>query len=386
MAARFKRRSGSSPPPPGMCPALHPTPRSFASAALAGALALLAIAPSSDARTVHIRGTAYEFNNTGVLLRGATIRVAEHPRLRATTRGDGSYELAVPDRATVTPYIIAAGYHTIYLQTFRTDGEDLDRVNFQTPTESVYRALAALLGVPLGPGGEPRACAIVSTFNTRNVRDVSFRQFTAYGAHGVPGATAFASPRLPAPIYFNSQVVPDPAQRRSSVDGGVIWPRVPAGVYRIRGRHPSTRFASFVATCTPGRIVNANPPWGLHQLGKPMPVTVSARWSVRMRTVRLRGLRVAKLPPDAAVRVRCRGPRCPFGRRTIAAPRGGSLDLLAALGRAARGLRAGQTLEVLVTANAYNGKLVRWRLRTATAPKAVTLCVPLGNTRPRPRC
>jgi hypothetical protein len=206
------------------------TPGAFGAASLASGLALLAVAAGADARSVRIQGTAYEFNSRGVVLAGAKIRVAEYPRLRATTRPDGSYELAVPDRATVTPYITAAGYHSIFLQTFRTDGADLDRVNFQTPTESVYRALATLLDVPLRPDGEPRDCAIVSTFNTRNVRDLSFRQFIAYGAHGVSGATAFARPALPPPIYFNSDVVPDPAQRRSSVDGGVIWSRVPAGV------------------------------------------------------------------------------------------------------------------------------------------------------------
>ena len=222
--------------------------RAVAATLLSAALALLATAPAAGAKTVHIRGTAYEFNNTGVRLGGATIRVAEHPRLRATVGRDGTYDLAVPDRATVTPYIVAAGHHTIFLQTFRTAGEDLDRVNFQTPTEGIYRALAALLAVPLGPGGELRACAIVSTFSTRNVRDVSFRQFTAYGAHGLAGATAFATPELPAPIYFNENVVPDSAQRRSSIDGGVIWTGVPVGVYRIRARHPSTRFASFVAS------------------------------------------------------------------------------------------------------------------------------------------
>ena len=137
-------------------------------------------------------------------------------------------------------------------------------------------------------------------------------EFTGYGAHGVAGATAFATPALAAPIYFNRQVVPDPAQRRSSVDGGVIWPRVPTGVYTIRARHRSTRFASFVATCAPGRVVNANPPWGLHQLGKPMPATVSARWSVRGASVRLRALRLARLPAGASVRVRCRGRALPL--------------------------------------------------------------------------
>jgi hypothetical protein len=357
-----------------------------ATGALVSALAMLATPASAGAGSVNIRGTAYEFNNTGVVLAGATIRVAEHPRLRATTKRDGSYRLTVPDRATVTPYIRADGYHSIFLQTFRTDGEDLRRVNFQTPTEDVYRALAALLDVPLGPGGEPRECAIVSTFSTRNVRDLSFRGFTGYGAHGVAGATAFATPALPAPIYFNRLVVPDPARRRSSVDGGVIWPRVPGGVYTIRARHRSTRFASFVATCASGRIVNANPPWGLHQLGKPMPATVAARWAVRATSVRLRALRLARLPAGASVRVSCRGRRCPFKRRTIAGPSDRRLDLLGALGRAARRLRTGQILEVLVGAHAYNGKLFRWRLRPGRVPNAVASCVPLGNTKPRPRC
>jgi hypothetical protein len=336
----------------------------------------LAAGPAAAiAKPVRISGTAYEFNNSAKRLAGATIRVAEFPRLRAVAAADGGYELPVPDRATVTPYISAPGYHTIYLQSFRTRGEPLRRVNFQTPTESVYRSLAALLGIPLGPGGELSECAIVSTFSTRNVRDVSFRRFTSYGAHGVAGATAFTSPPLPAPIYFNDQVLPDPAQPSSSVDGGVIWTRVPAGVYTVRARHPSTRFASFVATCAPGRVVNANPPWGLHELGRRMSARVSAKWSVRGATARLRRLRLAKLPPGAVVRVRCRGPRCPLRRRTLERRERLRLDL-----------RAGQTLEVLVTARGYNGRLVRWRVRRGRAPKRATLCVPLGNTRARPRC
>ncbi|WP_259316172.1 hypothetical protein [Capillimicrobium parvum] len=235
------------------------------SLALAAAVAACAV-PAAASGAVHLRGTAYEFNNTDVRLAGATIRVAENRSVVATTRPDGTYDLRVPGRGRVTPYIVAAGYHTIYLQTFRIRGRDLARVNFQTPTDAVYGALATLLQVPLDAAGEPQECAIVSTFSTRRVRTLSFDEFTAFGAHGVAGATASATPSLPSPVYFNDQVVPDPAQQRSSIDGGVIWTRVPAGIYRIRAKHPTRRFASFVATCEPGRIVNANPPWGLHEL------------------------------------------------------------------------------------------------------------------------
>ncbi len=235
--------------------------------ALALVLATAVAAPAAASRTATLSGTAYEFNNTGVRLAGATIRVAEHPRLRATVAADGSYRLAVPAHGRVTPYIVAEGYHTIYLQTFAMAGRSRQRVNFQTPTDAVYDALATLLDVPLTPDGELRQCAIVSTFATAAVHDLSFDAFVAYGAHGVAGATATTTPALPRPTYFNDQVVPDPAQASSSIDGGVIWTRVPTGVYRVRAHHPERRFASFVATCRPGRVVNANPPWGLYELG-----------------------------------------------------------------------------------------------------------------------
>ena len=341
--------------------------------ALLVALAGLGAAPAAGA-AVQLRGTAYEFNNADVRLAGASIRVAEDPRLRATTRRDGTYGLTVPDRTSITPYIVASGYHTIHLQTFRTDGEDLARVNFQTPTDAVYRALAALLDVPVGSDGELTDCAIVSTFSTRNVRDVSFARFVAYGAHGVAGATAATSPSLAAPTYFNEQVVPDRAQRRSSEDGGVIWTRVPAGVYTVRARHPGTRFAPFVATCEPGRIVNANPPWGLHERGRRNRATVSADWSSGGGMFALRRLRVTARPPRAAVRIRCTGRGCPFRERRVR----GTF--------AAAGFRAGQTVEVAVTAPGHDGRSVRWRLRAGRRPAGVTRCIPLGNTRARPRC
>lgn len=238
-----------------------------AASVLVGAAGFVSPAGAAS-KSVHLRGTAYEFNNTKVLLAGAKIRVAELPNVVATVRSNGTYDLAVPDRRKVTPYIVAPGYHTIYLQTFRTDGESLERVNFQTPTEAVYMGLVALLKVPVDSDGQLRDCAIVSTFSTRKIRNLSFQQFRKFGAHGVAGATAFATPSLPAPVYFNKQVIPDPSQKRSSKDGGVVWTRVPAGVYTIRAKHPSRKFASFVATCRPGRVVNANPPWGLYELGK----------------------------------------------------------------------------------------------------------------------
>jgi hypothetical protein len=52
--------------------------------------------------------------------------------------------------------------------------------------------------------------------------------------HGDPGALASATPALGiGPIYFNRQVIPDPTQTSTSVDGGVAWLNMPVG--HIRG-------------------------------------------------------------------------------------------------------------------------------------------------------
>ena len=214
---------------------------------------------------VHIRGTAYTFDNQRPIA-GATIRVAELPGVAATSQADGSYDLVVPDGTKVTPYVEAEGHRGIHLQTFVTAGRNLERVNFQIPTEPIYFALVALLGVELDARGNLARCAIVSTFSTVHVRELSFPDFVAYGAHGVAGATATTTPTLAKPVYFNESVIPDRSRTESSIDGGVIWTEVPAGVYRVQGHHPTERFADFIATCRPGRIVNANPPQGLYQL------------------------------------------------------------------------------------------------------------------------
>jgi hypothetical protein len=335
--------------------------------------------------TVHVSGTAYEFNHTQTLLGGATIRVAEFPKLRATVQRDGRYDLRVPDHARITPYIVDPGYHAIYLQTFTTNGENLINVNFQTPTEAVYRALAALLKVPLDSQGNLVKCAIVSTFNTRNVRDLSFAKFTAYGAHGVAGATATTAPALPKPVYFNANVIPDPAQPTSSKDGGVVWTNVPAGVYTITAHDPVTRFASFVATCRPGRVVNANPPWGLYQLALPNPARITAGWSVRRTRTRALFLRIHKLPAGSVVRLSCTGKGCPFGTRTFRPPPA-VFGVRRVLGRRLLRLSAGDALDVTVTAHKFNGLVVRWTAASGHAPTRTTLCIPLGYTAPRRHC
>lgn len=235
-------------------------------AALGGAL-LVAPPAAPAADTVTISGRAYTFNHMSDYIEGAAIKVRELPGISAITDANGDYELEVPDDSNVTPYIDPpAGWNEIDLQTFHTRGEDIENANFQTPADAEYNALAAILGVAIDENGRPQECVVVTTVSARNVRGVDYETFHERTPHGVAGATAEALPFLDGPIYFNEFVIPDRSETESSEDGGIIWETVPAGTYRFVAEHPTTRFAPFLATCAPGRIVNANPPWGMYEL------------------------------------------------------------------------------------------------------------------------
>ena len=229
---------------------------------------------------------------------------ASCPALSAITDANGDYELEVPDDTNVTPYIEPPpGYHQIDLQTFHTRGEPIENANFQTPGDAEYNGLAALLQVPFGPDGRPEQCAIVTTASARNVRGVDFETFHARTPHGVAGATAHAKPALPEPIYFNENVIPDRSQtgdlgrRRDHLDRG-------AG-RRLSGDHeePLDSFASFLATCEPGRIVNANPPWGAYELTpgeRPLGAGVAVGSIEKVKAVRDGRRRLVAVRIDAA--------------------------------------------------------------------------------------
>ena len=220
--------------------------------------------------TVTLSGNAYAFIFAGNVsrLEGAVIRIEELPELETVAGPNGAWTLEVPDNTTVTPYAQYPGYYTTHLQTFHTRGYDLRQVNFQMPEFGIYRLLAGIIGAETDPETELLVnCGIVSTFFQKEGRSFSdFNDFHDFRPHGIVGSTASISPEATQPLYFNSDVIPDPLQPSSSRDGGVLWKDVPTGVYRVRGTNSTTRHASFVATCAPGRLVNANPPWGLYEL------------------------------------------------------------------------------------------------------------------------
>lgn|GEM_PF-3371432 len=219
------------------------------------------------ATMAHLRGTAYTFNTPDPIA-GATIRVEELPDVSAVTAADGSYELAVPVGSTVTAYIEAPGHHSIHVQTFTLDdahdGVELDGVNFQTPADAIYDGLRALMTGIVGKDPFEGGCAIVTTVGDARMVGMSFAEFIEFHPHGIEGATAALVPAAVDPIYFNDDVVPDPTQELSSIDGGVIWVNVPPGTYQLQAEKPGTEFVTVNVRCEQDWVVNANPVWGLH--------------------------------------------------------------------------------------------------------------------------
>ncbi len=236
------------------------------------ALGAVTEANASPAPSVTISGKAYRFNHMDTPIPGATIKVRENPNLSAVTDANGDYVLTVPNDTNITPYILSGDYtpgqhyNEVDLQTFHTRTENIENANFQTPSDGEYNGLKAILQVSTTPDKRPTNCAIVTTSSARNVRGVDYQTFWDNTPHGVAGTTAFEFPALEGPVYFNDSVIPDKTKTESSEDGGIVWTEVPAGTYRITGSNPNTQFASFLATCAPGRIVNANPPWGMYEL------------------------------------------------------------------------------------------------------------------------
>ena len=380
---------------------------SLAAAALGLALVPLAGATSATSAvaeegTVTMSGTAYEFNRVHTLLAGATIHVLEDDGLTTTVADDGTYSLEVPDQAEVTPYITKDGYGTIYLQTFTTDGQDLVNVNFQTPTLQVRDLLAAVLGIETNEDGYPAKCAVVSTVSTKQVRGVTYQQFIDWGAHGVAGVQAHITPEAGQRTYFNEYVIPDKTATETSKDGGVVWSEVPAGEYTLSAAGAGSQWPDVDVTCADGRIVNANPPWGLNQLATTVPTKVRPKWTVGKRgTARLTGLTVGAVPQqelpaaavangetidfNGAVTVSCVGSGC-FAPKTTPASMKKPTDLMKLLGADAAKVRPGRTLTVTLSVPGYNTRIDSWKVREHGKPARARQCVPLGWSAPQKVC
>ncbi len=114
--------------------------------------------------------------------------------------------------------------------------------------------------------------------------------------------------------------------------------------------------------------------------------SVSTQWGRRGRTFLLIRMNVRRPPDGAKAQLRCRGERCPFKRRSTSRVRNGSINVIRGMKRSKRLLRAGQRIELRITAPGHIGKVLRYPLKRGKSPKSKELCLPLGTTKPVPTC
>ena len=135
---------------------------------------------------------------------------------------------------------------------------------------------------------------------------------------------------------------------------------------------------------TPGNGVDENCDGSDEQL-QPIGTGVSWQFRVHGSRIAIRKLRVTGVRAGTTVELRCSGRHCPVKRVVAHTSRRGKVDLVRALGGRARRFRAGETLEVRVTAPQRLGKLVRFTLRRGKVPDGRTLCLRPGAPAPE-RC
>ena len=97
---------------------------------------------------------------------------------------------------------------------------------------------------------------------------------------------------------------------------------------------------------------------------------------------------IGDVMPGATVALRCLGTKCPFYTKRTTKVRNRVVNALAMLGKkpAKRRFRAGQSLELRITAPGYLGKVIRYKIRKGKRPKVTKLCLPRGTSKPKPTC
>jgi hypothetical protein len=95
------------------------------------------------------------------------------------------------------------------------------------------------------------------------------------------------------------------------------------------------------------------------------------------------------VPPGAKAQLRCKGRKCPFKRKSSTRVRKGAITLFKEIkarnvvGKRQRTFRAGQRLQLRITAPGFVGKVVKYRLRKGRIPSgSPPLCLPPGATKP----
>jgi hypothetical protein len=120
-----------------------------------------------------------------------------------------------------------------------------------------------------------------------------------------------------------------------------------------------------------------------------LPSGVVTGWTPDGSLLRLRVLQITQqFPRGLKVEIRCKGSKCRFKTKKLRLGklRRGARSVIASLSKRQRVFRAGQTVEVWVSAPGFNVKVNRYRLRKGKIPPTQPFCAIPGERTPRRTC
>lgn len=230
---------------------------------LLGALVVMAVGcgpaePQKQSTTIEGDILPFTTEVAGKRVVGAKVTILERPDLSFTTGEDAHFAFEGIEVGTdVTLVVEATGFKPTQTATMKVGPKGIHPFPIQVVSDELYELLAAFM--PLAPQ-QDRFCAIATTAaRFGGGLYIALRQ----GMPGVEVALEPAARPESGPIYFNEAVIPDSKQKGTSIDGGVLYYRVPPGDYVMRASRNGAVFSEVRFKCRAGFVVNAGPPLGV---------------------------------------------------------------------------------------------------------------------------
>jgi hypothetical protein len=217
-------------------------------------------APGAPRALVSVQGDVLAFLSEvdGQRVAGATVSVLERPELTMVTGADAHFRFdGMEAGSELTLVVEHPDFEPTQTATITVGPGGADPFAIQVVPTTLFTALSTLVPEPVD---KDRFCVLATTVARLG------GSLYAHLRQGVPGVAVTLEPPVPAasgPIYFDEAVLPSLEQPATSIDGGVLYYRVPPGDYTMRADKAGTVFNEVRFQCRVGMIVNAGPPLGL---------------------------------------------------------------------------------------------------------------------------
>jgi DNA-binding beta-propeller fold protein YncE len=116
---------------------------------------------------------------------------------------------------------------------------------------------------------------------------------------------------------------------------------------------------------------------------------VATSWDAKGNRITLKTLQVTQqFPKGWSAKIMCKGKKCPFKTKKLkkGKVKRSASNVITSLSKKQRKFRAGQTVEVWISAPNFNTKVSRYALKKGKIPTTQPFCVLPGQTRPQKTC